>query len=66
MSSDSPVREARIRAHLNVKQLAEKAGVSYDVIYRAERGLSIGDVSAQKIADALGRERTELFAEAVA
>ena len=63
MSSISPVREARLRAHLTAKALAEKAGVSYDRIYAAERGEQIGDLAKQKIADALGFERLDLFPE---
>lgn len=64
MRPNIPVKEARIRRLLKMQELATAAGVSYGTVYRAEHGLSVGDLSQEKIARALGIEdRRELFPE---
>jgi transcriptional regulator with XRE-family HTH domain len=64
MQTMNVVREARIRAKLRRTELAREAVVSYSTLERAERGERVDPVSQQKIADALGVERRELFPEA--
>ncbi len=59
----SAFRAARALNELTKRRLAELAGVSYDTVCRAERGERISDVSAVKIARALGLEPHDLWPE---
>jgi transcriptional regulator with XRE-family HTH domain len=55
------LQEARIRKHWSKKQLQDESGVTWDTITKAERGEPIRDYLQQKLADALGAKRTDLF-----
>jgi DNA-binding XRE family transcriptional regulator len=68
----SKLTDARIRADLTVKQLAEVADVSEDTIKRAEDGKRIGLRSRQRIVNALSAKlgipfaRSDFWPEEVA
>lgn len=45
---------------LTMRDLAEKAGISYNMTCQIKRGMSCSDKAAQKIADALGMDLEDL------
>jgi transcriptional regulator with XRE-family HTH domain len=49
-----PLKEWRLSKHWGIRELARQAKVSTDALMRAERGEQVWDVTARKIADALG------------
>jgi transcriptional regulator with XRE-family HTH domain len=55
------LRRERASQELTKRALAARAGVSYDTVQRAERGDSISDVSAMKLARALKVDPGLLF-----
>lgn len=52
----SRLTDARVRAHWTLPEFAAEAGISLDTVKRAEKGLSVGLLSRQKIVDALSRK----------
>lgn len=50
------LKEWRLRRFLSLRGLARRAGVSTDALMRAERGKRVHDLTARKIAFALGIE----------
>lgn len=55
------VLDRRLELELTQQEAADKAGVSYRTMARAEQGLPVRRLSQQAIARALGRERRDLF-----
>lgn len=51
-----PLKQWRIKQYMTYKALALKAGVSIDVLQRAEKGKPISEISKLRIVDALGIE----------
>jgi transcriptional regulator with XRE-family HTH domain len=51
---DTAVYRAREAIGVSGRELAERAGVTKDAFYRAERGLPVHPATAKRIADALG------------
>jgi transcriptional regulator with XRE-family HTH domain len=49
-----PLKEWRLRKYMSIRGLAAAAGVSKDAYKRAERGHPVWEVTARRIADALG------------
>jgi transcriptional regulator with XRE-family HTH domain len=49
-----PLREWRLRQYWTLRKLAKRANVSTETLVRAEKGAKVWDVTARKIADALG------------
>jgi transcriptional regulator with XRE-family HTH domain len=49
------LRNYRLKAHLSLSQLAEKAGINERTVSNAEKGDRIQDVKAQQIAEALSQ-----------
>lgn len=59
----SRVKDLRVRLLLSRRALAEQAGVSYDTVARAERGIRISALSAARIARVLGIDWLEIALE---
>jgi transcriptional regulator with XRE-family HTH domain len=59
---DTPVYWARITRSDSGREAAKRAGVTKDVLYRAEHGLPIHPANAKRIADALGLEVLDVLA----
>ncbi len=49
-----PLKELRLSKHWGIRELARQAQISTDAVMRAEKGEKVWDVTARKIADALG------------
>ena len=49
-----PLKEWRLRRYWTYRHLAKQAGVSTYTIQRAERGERVQEITARKVADALG------------
>ncbi len=58
------LKEYRTRRGLSQVQLAVKSDVSTFTIHRAEAGQRLTSLTEEKLADALGVQRVDLFSEA--
>ncbi len=56
------VKVARVQQGITAAELASFAGVSLRTVARAEAGDSVGRLSEQRIAHALGQDQAVLFA----
>ncbi len=59
MLSNNSIREARLAAGLLQRELAQRAGVSQDTIFRAERGYRPSDATLAYITHALNQALVE-------
>jgi hypothetical protein len=52
--SKPTLRQLRVKALLQARELAIIADVSYDTLHRAEQGGKVSDLAREKLAQALG------------
>lgn len=61
------IRRLRVEVHgLSAAELGARAGLTEDVVWKAERGLPVMDVNASRLAKALGVEIKDIATPPVA
>ena len=56
----APLKTLRLKRHWSIRELSRRANVSVDALRRAEAGSKVWEVTAHKIADALGVSTQEI------